>query len=80
MIGFTLEHLFLLQDCGLKYHIEHGYAHFEGHETTYGSQVPVSCNDGYTLEGDNFTVCQNDGRWSLNTACHAVGKSGVICL
>ena len=37
--------------------------------TTYEAIAKVSCNKGYTLEGNDTMVCKADGFWSKHAKC-----------
>ena len=66
---------YLLVDCGPSYSIDNGHADFSEGETAYESEIPVLCDSGYELHGDNYTVCKEDGYWSNNTECTIKGES-----
>ena len=42
---------------------------YEGRDTRFGSKVPVTCNDGYKLSGDDHITCASDGTWTKATQC-----------
>ena len=60
-------------DCGHDYPVDNGHAHFRGYNTTYGEMVPIHCNVGFYIEGDEYITCLSDGSWSNNSACHIHG-------
>ena len=37
--------------------------------TTYQAITTVSCNKGYTLDGNDTMVCKADGLWSIRAKC-----------
>ena len=47
---------------------------FTGRQTTYGSTVPVSCNQGYGIRGTGHITCQTDGTWGGNGECLIKGR------
>ena len=63
-----------IPDCGTAYHIEHGHVNFDGMKTTYLKQVPVKCDVGYHIVGEQNITCLAGGIWSNNTACRSLGK------
>ena len=41
-------------------------------ETTFGSTASYSCNNGFTLNGDNTRICGSNGVWSnLQPSCNS---------
>ena len=60
-------------DCGKIYPLENGHAHFSGYTTTFNSTVPVHCNKGYEVEGDDYIHCLASGNWSRTSACKIKG-------
>ena len=60
-------------DCGKIYPLENGHAHFSGYTTTFNSTVPVHCNKGYEVEGDEYIHCLGSGNWSRTSACKIKG-------
>ena len=60
-------------DCGSEYVLDHGFANFDGRDTTFGHSVPVICNKGYEILGDPEITCQDSGKWSSATYCHIEG-------
>ena len=63
----------LFTGCKNDARIENGNIQFEGNVTFFKHTVPVSCNAGFQLEGDNFTICLDDGLWSSNAVCTIKG-------
>ena len=60
-------------DCGKIYPLENGHAHFSGYTTTFNSTVPVHCDKGYEVEGDDYISCLASGNWSRTSACKIKG-------
>ena len=69
-----LSQVLFISDCGTLYTIPHGHANFTGGHTTYNHSVPIICNHGYVLHGDNFSTCLANGSWSEGTSCVSEGK------
>ena len=36
---------------------------------SFSKTVPVSCDEGYELQGSNTIECLSGGKWSNNTTC-----------
>ena len=53
--------------------LDHGFANFDGRDTTFGHSVPVICNKGYEILGDPEITCQDSGKWSSAPYCHIEG-------
>ena len=70
-LSFTMLHF--CADCGKIYPLENGHAHFSGYTTTFNSTVPVHCNKGYEVEGDDHIRCLASGNWSRTSACKIKG-------
>ncbi|WAR06704.1 SVEP1-like protein [Mya arenaria] len=60
--NWTHSHSCKVKDCRDAPYIENGYPNVSN-GTTYGSAVVYTCDDGYTLYGENRTECQADGTW-----------------
>ena len=60
-------------DCPSDYTISHSSANFTGRNTSYGTVIPVQCEKGYKINGDNYAICQKDGKWS-GTKCEPKGE------
>ena len=43
-------------------------------ETTYNHTIPVACNEGYNIVGDDHITCLASGEWSTNTYCAIKGN------
>jgi hypothetical protein len=46
---------------------------------TYGSFVGITCDDGFTINGNSEIQCQPDGTWSDNPTCDPSGTVALIC-
>jgi len=56
-------------NCGSPGILTNGW--LEGKWTTLHAEIGFHCNDGYSLEGPSYTICQADGRWSCQLPrCH----------
>ena len=60
-------------DCGTDYQIEFGTINYQERWTTYKSRATVTCDKGYTLEGEEYVTCLSSGTWSTLTRCVAHG-------
>ena len=60
-------------DCGSIYDVEHGIVNFTGQKTTFNHSVPVNCDIGYEVHGDDHIKCLSNGVWSTKSACHIKG-------
>ncbi|XP_053398307.1 CUB and sushi domain-containing protein 1-like [Mercenaria mercenaria] len=40
--------------------------------TTYGEVAFISCNEGYTLQGDEHITCEDGGSWSSSPTCVSI--------
>ena len=58
--------------------LEGGIVHYEGHTTTYQSQVPVTCLDGFDLVGKNVITCLATGQWDKTSSCKPKGTHCFI--
>ena len=58
-----------VSDCGSDHSIANAHIDFGG-LTIFGHTVPVTCNDGYKLQGDRYIKCLADGTWSKTVSCH----------
>ena len=56
-------------DCGNRYTVDHGHVKFKGQDTTYKNSASISCDAGYTLQGDSEVTCLADGSWSQFSRC-----------
>ena len=68
-------HLFYMcfTECGTNHTVAHSQANFtERTQFHYGTVVPIYCDKGYKIDGNNFAVCQEDGTWS-KTRCRKKG-------
>ena len=72
-INSSLE-LIIIADCGDSYDLDNGYVNFDGVETTFDHTIPVTCEEGYVVEGEPHITCLASGAWSTNTQCRIVGK------
>ena len=63
-----------ITDCGSDFSIADGHVNFTGLATTYGERIPVSCNEGYELVGEEVITCLADGTWSKDVICRIKGK------
>ena len=66
--------LLYLSDCGTEYTLDHGFANFDGKDTTFNQKVPVICNKGYEILGESEITCLATGDWSNDTTCHIEGE------
>ncbi len=55
--------LYIAVDCGSLTDPENGQVNTSS-GTTIGSTASYSCNNGYTLNGDNTRTCESNGVWS----------------
>ena len=61
-------------ECGTNHTVAHSQANFtERTQFHYGTVVPIYCDKGYEIVGNNFAVCQEDGTWS-KTRCRKKGN------
>lgn len=67
----------VMKDCGKKYTLENGNVDFTKRTTTFKSTVPVKCNDGYKVHGDEHITCLSSGKWSVKTLCVRVNCGTV---
>lgn len=58
-----------LKDCGTKYDLENGKVDFTKRTTKYKSTIPVTCNTGYRVSGEESITCKSSGKWSVQTRC-----------
>ena len=65
--------LLYIADCGKSYNIPNGYANFPGRKTTYQQIIPILCNEGYDIVGNDFITCEADGSWSEGSSCQIKG-------
>ena len=63
-----------VSDCGASYTLAHGHANFTDRETTFNHTVPVTCNIGYDITGEEHITCLHTGNWSMDTECIIKGK------
>ena len=61
-------------DCGSSYNLDHGDVNFDGVDTTFGHTIPVTCSEGYVIDGEPHITCLASGKWSTRTHCQIVGK------
>ncbi|GIX93362.1 hypothetical protein CDAR_475571 [Caerostris darwini] len=54
----------VLNWCADPGNIEFGHRFASGSEFPLGSSISYECNDGYTMTGDPFSICQSNGQWS----------------
>ena len=73
---FELEHI--ISDCGNSYNLTNGNVNFDGVETTFGHTIPVTCEEGYAIEGEPHITCLPSGEWSTKTQCQIVGKCFIV--
>ena len=73
-----MSYIVCISDCGKDYVLDGGIVHFDGHKTTYNSQVPISCLDGYDLVGEDSTTCLATGEWEKTSSCKPKGTKSVI--
>eukprot|EP00117_Sycon_ciliatum_P039828 scpid16353/ scgid29370/ CUB and sushi domain-containing protein 3; CUB and sushi multiple domains protein 3 len=58
-------------DCGSLVNPDNGAVTVSS--TTYGSSASYNCNNGYSLSGDVYRVCQANGQWSGSApACQLI--------
>ena len=80
LIGSSFSNVFIVcclfsfnyTECGTNHSIAHSNANFTGRASHYGTIVPVYCDKGYTVTGNQFSTCQANGKWS-NTKCMLKG-------
>lgn len=48
------------KSCGYAGDLPNGHFHYEG-ESYLGEKVYATCNEGYTLKGQNYMICQESG-------------------
>ncbi|CAH2008239.1 unnamed protein product [Acanthoscelides obtectus] len=51
-------------DCGPPPKLENGTVSLVNESTTYGAKLLYTCNENYTLVGEEIQVCKKDGKWS----------------
>ena len=61
------------------YALDNGIVNFSGFKTTFNHSVPINCDTGYEIHGDDQITCLPEGTWSSNSACHIKGNVPVIC-
>lgn len=59
-------------DCGQP-DLLHGSV--EVGDTAFKSSGNVTCDEGYSLIGQNIVTCQGDGTWSFNVSCQIAGMT-----
>lgn len=42
--------------------------------TTYEKVAFIECDEGYTLQGEQYVTCEDGGAWSSNPTCVYIGK------
>lgn len=42
--------------------------------TNYGQLAILTCEAGYTMTGNSFVTCQDDGTWSTLPSCDIIGN------
>jgi hypothetical protein len=42
--------------------------------TTYGEVAFITCDEGFTLQGDEHVRCEAGGNWSSDPTCISIGK------
>ena len=62
-------------DCGQNVTVPNGFVNALGVATTFHEKLPVSCNEGYDLEGDPEIICQANGDWSDESYCVEKGTA-----
>lgn len=62
--AFLTIHYFADVDCGTLDEPEHGTISLENGKTTYASKAIYTCNENYTLVGNEVRMCESEGKWS----------------
>lgn len=70
---FLIYVAFLSSDCSVP-SIPNGKSAETPKGTTYNEIAIMSCEDGYTLNGNAFVTCQANGNWSTLPTCVIKGK------
>ena len=63
----------MVPDCGDTYSIANGQVEYKGRSTYVNHKVPVKCNEGYKIQGDDELTCLHSGSWSTGTSCTITG-------
>ena len=61
--------------CHTLFHLEHGHVDYVGEDTTFGSTIPIVCNEGYEIQGQDHIYCGEDGIWIGSIACRPAGNT-----
>ena len=63
--------------CGLPYPVRNGrQINIAGHY--YNDTVQYVCDNGYTMTGNDISICQHDGYWSTSPLCKSWMKDMII--
>ena len=60
--------------------LPNGHANFTDRETPFNNSVPLFCNSGYDLDGEDEATCGHDGSWSFQTTCQIKGNAQTLSL
>ena len=55
--------------CSNYKDIVHGEVDFTDGNTAVGSVLPITCDEGYRLQGGYNVTCMPDGCWDTNATC-----------
>lgn len=72
----SLEYALIISDCGDPAPTHGSAAAPKG--TTFGEVAIISCDDGYTLDGEYFITCLETGNWSSYGKCNVVGRASLF--
>ena len=64
----------LCTGCDDVYSLANGHVDFNESKRLYGDIVPVTCYEGYEIQGAHFITCQSNGNWTMNSDCVIKGK------
>ncbi|XP_052796583.1 sushi, von Willebrand factor type A, EGF and pentraxin domain-containing protein 1-like isoform X2 [Mya arenaria] len=67
-----------IRDCGQVEKLSNGNV-IQTEGTTYGARVWFTCNDGYTLAGNDTMACQYTGEWNSKVpSCEKIESSAAV--
>ena len=63
--------------CSIPQRIKNGFIQGIQNITSFSaySEITIECNDGFVREGNNKSLCRNDGQWTKFPTCKKISKS-----
>lgn len=65
---------FWLTDCGTLGTVSHGTLTLDSSTSTVNSSTTLTCDVGYTVDGDASVGCLSNGSWSELPSCRLIGR------